>query len=70
MKNEKPYTDPLNNFEKDLRKLINKHSVENLVDMPDFLIAHYICRSLHNLSFLIKRNNFYHGRRNNNGGDV
>lgn len=26
-------------FENDLRKIINKWSVENLLDMPDFVIA-------------------------------
>jgi hypothetical protein len=30
-------------FEKELAHLINHHSIENMVDMPDFLLARMIC---------------------------
>lgn len=33
-------------FEKYLTHLINRHSIENEVDMPDFLLARSVRRSL------------------------
>ena len=36
------------NFEKELEKLINKHSIENGSDTPDFLLTKYLMGCLHN----------------------
>ncbi|HUT60192.1 MAG TPA: hypothetical protein VNA25_20285 [Phycisphaerae bacterium] len=33
-------------FEKELTYLINQHSIENVADMPDFLLAGMICRMI------------------------
>jgi len=33
-------------FEKELTELINKHSMENASDTPDFILAHYLCNCL------------------------
>ncbi len=30
-------------FKKELRDLINKYSIENICDIPDFLLAQMIC---------------------------
>ena len=30
-------------FKKDLQELINKHSVENSVDMPDYILVNHLC---------------------------
>ena len=30
-------------FKKELESLINRHSIENIVDMPDFMLADLIC---------------------------
>ena len=36
----------LNEFEKDLEHLINKHSLENGSNTPDFIIARYLRKCL------------------------
>jgi hypothetical protein len=41
--------DPLADFEFELRALINKHSLENGPDCPDYAIAHYLRRAYENL---------------------
>ena len=33
-------------FKKDLEHLINKHSIENGSDTPDFILANYLCNCL------------------------
>jgi hypothetical protein len=33
----------MNQFKKELTELLNRHSVENTVDMPDFILADMIC---------------------------
>mgnify|MGYP001597205859 CR=1 FL=1 len=33
-------------FEKELEQLINRHSVENWSNTPDFILAHYLCACL------------------------
>ena len=33
-------------FEKELTHLINRHSIENVADVPDFLLAGMICRMI------------------------
>ena len=42
-------------FKKELQELINKHSIENMVDMPDFLIADLMCDHLEVLSIAHKK---------------
>ena len=36
----------INDFQKDLEKLINSHSLENLCNTPDFVLAHHLTDSL------------------------
>ena len=36
-------------FEKELTHLINRHSIENEVDMPDFLLARMLCAMIESM---------------------
>ena len=44
-------------FEKELTDLINKFNIERLPDMPDFIIAKYLCTCLYALKQSIYDNN-------------
>lgn len=48
-------------FEKELSTLINKNSMENYFNMPDFIIAENIVCYLKNLSEAIDKNKKWHG---------
>jgi len=48
-------------FQKELEVLINKHSIENYVDMPDFLLAEMVCQFIVTLGKKIKENLDWHG---------
>jgi hypothetical protein len=48
-------------FEKELTELINRHSIENVVDMPDFLLAGMICRMIEAMGPSIKKTLDWHG---------
>jgi hypothetical protein len=48
-------------FEKELEKLINKYSIENEVDMPDFILARMICRMIEAMGPSIKKTLDWHG---------
>ena len=48
-------------FEKELKHLINKYSVENTCDMPDFLLAKMIVNLIVTMGFSIKANLDWHG---------
>ena len=51
----------MNAFEDELAVLINKHSIENEVDMPDFLLAHMICRFITAVGKPFKETLDWHG---------
>lgn len=42
------------NFKDDLEALINKHSLENICDMPDFLMADMICGIISQIGIAMK----------------
>jgi hypothetical protein len=46
----------MENFKKELAQLINKHSIENKVDMPDFILAEMLCRMIETMGPSIKAN--------------
>ena len=46
---------PIEDFEKGLTRLINRHSIENMVDMPDFLLARMICGMLEAIGPNVKK---------------
>jgi hypothetical protein len=48
-------------FEKELRHLINRHSIENVADMPDFLLARMICGMIEAMGPSIKKTLDWHG---------
>jgi len=39
-------------FEKELTNLINKYSIENGSNTPDYILARYLIRSLQNFEFI------------------
>jgi hypothetical protein len=50
----------LEKFEKELIQLINKHSIENGSDTPDFILAEYLVSCLINYQRIVKsRNEWY-----------
>jgi len=52
----------MSEFEKELAALINKHSVENETDTPDFILAEYLNNCLSNFASLMdKRSKWYGG---------
>ena len=48
-------------FEKELTVLINKHSVENVVDMPDFLLARLLVSVVIAIGDPVKASLDWHG---------
>jgi hypothetical protein len=48
-------------FEAELTVLINKHSIENRVDMPDYLLAKTLCRIIEAIGPCVKENLDWHG---------
>jgi len=48
-------------FKKDLEILINKHCIENEVDVPDFILAEMICSFLQSIGPQIKKTLDWHG---------
>ena len=48
-------------FEKELTHLINCYSIENEVDMPDFILAGMLCRMIEAMGPGIKRTLDWHG---------
>jgi len=48
-------------FKQELTTLLNRHSMENSCDMPDFLMAEMICRFIDAVGSPIKRTLDWHG---------
>lgn len=48
-------------FEKDLAELINRHAIENVVDMPDFILAEMICSMIAAMGPSIKKTLDWYG---------
>lgn len=51
----------MNEFKKELEDLINRHSVENTLGMPDFILAEMICQMLKAMGPSVKRTLDWHG---------
>ena len=51
----------MKNFEKGLTRLINRHSIENVADMPDYLLAEMICRMIEAIGPSVKNTLDWHG---------
>lgn len=48
-------------FKKELETLINKHCIENLCDVPDFLLAEMVCKFIEGIGPCIKQTLDWHG---------
>ena len=48
-------------FKKELEQLINRHSIENEVDMPDYLLAELLCNLIKTIGISSKANLDWHG---------
>jgi len=48
-------------FNDELKDLINRYSVENHINMPDFILADMICRMIEVMGISIKKNLNWHG---------
>ena len=51
----------MENFKKELETLINKHSIENECDMPDFILAEMIVNFIKAVGTPIKNTLDWHG---------
>jgi len=51
----------MDKFKEELKELINKHSIENECDMPDFLLSEMICSFIKAIGPKIKKNLDWHG---------
>ena len=54
----------MNNFENELRTLINKYSLENGSDTPDFILAEYMMYCLDAFDRAVTRREEWYGRPN------
>ena len=48
-------------FNAELRELINKHSIENIADMPDFIMANMLCGLISQIGIASKQTLDWHG---------
>lgn len=49
-------------FEQELQELINRHSVENASNTPDFILAAYITGCLWSFNRAVQQRERWHGR--------
>lgn len=50
-------------FEEELTKLINRHSIENQSDTPDFILAQYVRNCLHAYNVAVLRRDKWYGEQ-------
>ena len=50
----------MSEFEKELRDLINHHSIENGSDTPDFILAEFMCNCLQVFSTVVKKRDMWY----------
>ena len=48
-------------FEKELRELINRHNMEQAMDMPDWLMARLMCNMIEVMGSIVKKTLDWHG---------
>lgn len=48
-------------FERDLTSLLNRYSMENASNTPDFILAHFLCQCLAAWNEITQRRNNWHG---------
>ena len=52
----------MSEFAKELEQLINRHSLENVSDTPDFILAEYMRMSLAAFNTAVQRRESWYGR--------
>jgi len=52
----------MSKFEEELTALINKHSLENESDTPDFILAQFMCRQLDTFNVAVRHREDWYGR--------
>lgn len=57
-------------FKLELQQLLNKHSVENICDTPDFILAQSICDQLEGMAGTIRRRDAWYNFKPFGGNDV
>lgn len=57
-------------FKRELAELINKHSLENDWNMPDFLLAAYLCECLDALYSAVDRRQLWNAGNPGGSSDV
>lgn len=50
-------------FEQELQELINRHSMENISDTPDFILARFLRLQLEVFDATVRRREHWYGRR-------
>lgn len=55
-------------FNKELQHLINKHSLENGSNTPDFILADYLCACLEQFEDTMHKRNKWYGKEITIGG--
>ena len=50
------------NFELELRELLNSHSKENGSNTPDYILAQYLINCLNNFNKIVKEREMWYGR--------
>ena len=51
----------MEDFKKELESLINKHSIENIADVPDFILAEMVCSFIKSIGPHVKKTLDWHG---------
>jgi hypothetical protein len=59
-RDDNSFVGDMEGFEKGLTDLINRHSIENVVDMPDYLLSEMICRMINAMGPGIKKTLDWH----------
>lgn len=57
-------------FEQELRELINRHSMENGSNTPDFLLKEYIVQCLMVWDNIVRKRDEYYGIKHNSNENV
>ena len=50
------------NFENELTAMLNKYSMENVSNTPDFILAQYLCQCLAAFNTAVQQRETWHGR--------
>ena len=53
---------PLTAFEQEVRKLINRYSIEKYSNTPDFILAEYLSGCLNAFNYAVQRREVWYGR--------